>query len=173
MVVEAGDRQILRQLAPRLRPRYVALPEERYVVEIQDTRSSPVPHVTVEIRSTDGRRLVTAIEILSPTNKRGDGRKEYLTRRMRILRSMAHLLEIDLLRKGQRVPMQQALPDKSYFVFLSRAEERPLSDVWPITLHQTLPAVPVAELVPGGIDGRSARYELNGALVSLFESRLT
>ncbi len=31
----------------------------------------PVPHVTVEIRDADERQLVTAIEVLSPTNKRG------------------------------------------------------------------------------------------------------
>lgn len=169
--------EILRQLAPRLRPRYVALPEERFVVEIQDTRSdiypdgavapseiaevgaerrplrmptiipAPVPLVTVEIRSTDGRRLVTAIEILSPANKSGEGRREYLAKRQKILRSSAHLVEIDLLRRGQRVPMQQELPAASYFVFVSRAEDRPMVDVWPVTLRQSLPtiAVPLLE----------------------------
>ena len=35
--------EILRLLAPRLRPRYVALPEERFVVEIQETRSDIYP----------------------------------------------------------------------------------------------------------------------------------
>jgi hypothetical protein len=39
-----------------------------------------VPHVTVEIRDTRQRQLVTAIEILSPTNKRGAGRLEYLSK---------------------------------------------------------------------------------------------
>jgi len=98
---------------------------------------SPVPHVSVEIRDANNRELVTAIEMLSPTNKRGDGRSEYLARRQHILLSTAHLLEIDLLRKGQRVP---AAP---YFVFLSRFETRPLTDVWPIALNQPLPTVPV------------------------------
>src|SRR5262249_3761683 len=46
---------------------------------------TPVPHVTVEIRDVEHRHLVTAIEILSPTNKRGDGRREYLRRRDRLL----------------------------------------------------------------------------------------
>ncbi len=170
--------EILRQLAPRLRPRYVALPEERFVIEIQDTRSdiypdgavapseiaeggaarqplrlqtvipSPVPLVTVEIHSTDGRRLVTAIEILSPANKSGDGRREYLTKRQKILRSSAHLVEIDLLRRGARVPMEEDLPAAPYFVFVSRAEDRPTIDVWPIQLHEALPTVQVP-LLPG------------------------
>jgi hypothetical protein len=36
-----------------------------------------VPQLTVEIRDVERRRLVTAIEVLSPTNKR-EGRREYL-----------------------------------------------------------------------------------------------
>src|SRR5205823_2575020 len=69
-----------------------------------------VPHVTIEIRDAANRQLVTAIEVLSPTNKRGDGRSEYLAKRQRLLLSTAHLMEIDLLHQGQRVPMQQPLP---------------------------------------------------------------
>ncbi len=102
-----------------------------------------VPHVTIEIRDTANRQLVTAIEILSPTNKRGDGQEEYLAKRQRLLLSRAHLLEIDLLRQGQRVPMQQPLPAAPYFVFLSRVEDRPMTEVWPIDLDQPLPIIPV------------------------------
>lgn len=110
-----------------------------------------VPHVTVEIRDTANRQLVTAIEVLSPTNKRGDGRDEYLAKRHRLLRSTAHLVEIDLLRQGQRVPMVQPLPPASYFVFVSRVEDRPMTGVWPISLNQPLPIVPVP-LLPGDAD---------------------
>ncbi|HQU44715.1 MAG TPA: DUF4058 family protein, partial [Pirellulales bacterium] len=48
---------------------------------------SRVPHSWVEIRDRSGRELVTLIEILSPTNKRSDGRKEYLEKRKKILLS--------------------------------------------------------------------------------------
>ena len=105
----------------------------------------------MEIRETATRRLVTAIKVLSPTNKRGEGRKEYRRKRRRILLSTSHLLEIDLLRQGQRVPMQQRLPNAPYFVLLNRAEERPISDVWPIHLGEALPSVPVP-LLPGDAD---------------------
>lgn len=64
-----------------------------------------MPHVSIEIRDVARRQLVTAIEILSPTNKRGEGRLEYLAKRRRLLLSTAHLMEIDLLRQGQRVPI--------------------------------------------------------------------
>lgn len=141
--------EIQRQLAPKVCPRYLVFPIERSVIDTDGpfstttVLSEPVPHVSIEIRDAARRRLVTAIEILSPTNKRGDGRDEYLARRQRLLRGTAHLLEIDLLRQGNRVPMQRELPDQPYFIFLSRAEARPLTEVWPIALSEGLPTVPV------------------------------
>jgi hypothetical protein len=53
---------------------------------------SRVPHVTIEIRDVAHRELMTAIEILSPTNKCGEGYREYLDKRRRLLCSMAHLI---------------------------------------------------------------------------------
>jgi hypothetical protein len=109
-----------------------------------------VPHVTIEIRDTQQRQLVTAIEILSPINKRGEGRREYRTKRQRLLLSSVHLMEIDLLRTGERVPMQHSLPNTPYFVFLSRAEDRPITEVWPIAFNEPLPTVPVPLLPSDG-----------------------
>jgi hypothetical protein len=199
--------EIARQLAPKLRPRYLALTTERFVLEeidgvavatasvyadvgVGEARATgigksatavaepplqvatvipaSVPHVTVEIRDAAKRQLVTAIEVLSPTNKRGEGRQEYLNKRRRLLLSSAHLIEIDLLREGQRVPMQQPLPPAPYFVFVGRAEIRPMTQLWPILLHEPLPVVPVP-LLPGDQDvplylqqALSAVYDLLG-----------
>ena len=102
-----------------------------------------VPHITVEIRDVARRHLVTAIEVLSPTNLRGEGFGEYRDRREKILRSTAHLVEIDLLPKGRRVPMRGKLPPAPYFVVIGRSERRPATDVWPIPLDRPLPEVPV------------------------------
>ena len=107
-----------------------------------------IPHSWVEIRDKAGRKLVTMIEILSPTNKRGQGRKDYLEKRAKILGNSAHLLEIDLLRKGQRLPMAEPLPEGAYFVVLTRTNKRPQSDVWPIALDEPLPTVRVPLLEP-------------------------
>lgn len=136
--------EIVRHLAPKLRPRYIALP-----VEVMASHEWTA--VSIEIRDVQQRQLVTVIEILSPTNKRGDEIREYVTKRQRLLLSPVHLLEIDLLREGQRVPMQQPLPDAPYFVLLSRAEKRPMPDIWPVSLDQSLPLVPVP-LLPGDDD---------------------
>ena len=76
---------------------------------------------------------------------------EYLAKRRRILMSTAHLLELDLLRQGQRLPMHDPLPPVEYFVLLSRAENRPITAVWPLTLRDPLPTVPIP-LLPGDSD---------------------
>lgn len=110
-------------------------------IKLRTIVPSMVPHSWVEIRDQAGRTLVTLIEILSPTNKRGDGRKEYLHKRNKVLRSSAHLMEIDLLRKGKRVPMTEPLPSGDYFVFSTRANKRPESEVWRIALSDSLPTV--------------------------------
>jgi hypothetical protein len=124
-----------------------------------------VPHVTVMIRDVEHHHLVAAIEILSPTNKRGEGYREYLRRRDRFLGSDVHLLEIDLLRKGRRVPMEEPLPPTPYFVFLSRADQRPFTEVWPITLDQPLHEIPVP-LLPGNPD---AKLDLQPALATVYD----
>jgi hypothetical protein len=124
-----------------------------------------VPHVSIEIRDAKHHRLVTAIEVLSPWNKRGRGRREYLAKRRRILLSNAHLMEIDLLHEGQRVPMREPLPDAPYFVLLSRVEDRPVMEVWPVQLDQPLPTVSVP-LLPGDDD---VPLDLQLAFASIYD----
>lgn len=153
--------EIARQLNPRLTPRYVAVtekyqnvvgPEEIAIAEADVmTPDVSVHHVWIKILDVRNRTLVTAVEFLSPTNKKGKGRTLYLRKRRRILLSTTHLLEIDLQRRGKRVPMADPLPSASYFLLLSRAGKRPETEVWPIELDQSLPRVPVP-LLPGDDD---------------------
>src|ERR1700736_2609626 len=103
--------EIARQLSPKLRPKYAALSTRRVV----PVPPEPIPHISVEIRDVAERRLVTCIEVLSPTNKRGPGREEYAGKRFQILSGNAHLVEIDLLRVGTRFPTALPLPAVPYF----------------------------------------------------------
>jgi len=107
-----------------------------------------VPLLSVEIRDVAERRLVTVIEILSPVNKRGEGWRDYVERRTDLLQTRTHLLEIDLLRQGTRIPLVGELPPASYYVYLSRTQRRPRTQVWPVQLHDRLPTVPVPLLPP-------------------------
>ena len=122
--------------------------------------------LSIEIRDVEQRRLVTAIEVLSPVNKTGEGRTEYLAKRRRVLLSPSHLMEIDLLRRGERVPMRQRLPDYPYFVFLSRAESRPVTDIWPVGLRESLPVVPVPLLAGDAEES----LDLQAALTAVYDT---
>jgi len=97
----------------------------------------------LEIRDRRNRELVAVVELLSPVNKKsGPNRAQYLTKRSEILASPAHLVEIDLLRCGLVMPDHER-PSSTYGVMVSRAEERPAADFWPIELRQPLPTIPV------------------------------
>jgi len=39
--------------------------------------------------------------------------------------------------------MPSPLPDSPYFIFLSRAPDRPIIEVWPINLNMPLPRIPI------------------------------
>ena len=105
----------------------------------------------VEVIALDGpERVVTAIEILSPTNKTpGDGREEYLRKQTRYLQSDTHLLEIDLLRAGRHTvaasesELKALRPAWSYIVSLHRAGSGLRCDAWTRTVREPLPTVPV------------------------------
>jgi hypothetical protein len=102
-------------------------------------------YARLEIRTIDSNRLVTAIEVLSPANKRPseDGAEAYEKKRQELFRTSAHLLELDLLRGGLRPKFSKPLPEFPYFIFLSRAQVRPNIDVWPLSLREEIPLVPV------------------------------
>jgi hypothetical protein len=102
----------------------------------------------VEIRDVANMTVVTVIEALSPANKTGEGRTDYLRKRRSLLHSDVNLIELDLLRGGERVPMRDPLPDAPYFALLYRAAMRPMADTWPIGLRAQLPTIPIPLLSP-------------------------
>jgi hypothetical protein len=157
--------EISKQLLELLSPKYVALLSRRYVIDrtplayeaqamMQPAARLPrlgpeeVPVMSVEVRDVAERRLVTVIEILSPVNKQGDGAVEYRRRRQTIFETETHILEIDLLRRGLRLPFESDPLPADYYVFLSRVDKRPRTEIWPIGLRDRLPVVPVPVLPP-------------------------
>jgi hypothetical protein len=98
-------------------------------------------YLTLLYRET--REVVTVIELLSPTNKGPDGRGQYLEKREKVLRSPAHLVELDLLRGGARLPTVESLPPGDYYAFVSRAAQRPEVAVYAWPLPHPLPAIPI------------------------------
>jgi hypothetical protein len=106
----------------------------------------------IEIRLTDTRQLVTVIEVLSPVNKRRGHQAldDYQRKRRELLRSSVHLMEIDLLRGGERPPLEIPVPQAPYYVSLAREDRRPRIEVWAIQLAEQLPVPPVPLREPDG-----------------------
>ncbi len=124
------------------------------VTTLQPLGKPPVPvpreEGYVEIHAIDGRRLVTAVEVLSRSNKRGRsaGRRAYLTKQRELTEARVNVVEIDLLRAGthttatprQRLERLNGGPFH-YHVCVTRAGPEPelFGAVFP--LDRPLPAV--------------------------------
>jgi hypothetical protein len=99
----------------------------------------------ITLRSRPEMQIVTVIEVLSPTNKRPEkgGRAEYLSKRENILYSDINLVELDLLRGGERLPTVEELPPADYYAFICRSKDRLHADVYAWSLRHVLPTLPI------------------------------
>ena len=105
-------------------------------------------HRSIEILDRRDRRIVTVIELLSPSNKTtGEDRDDYMVKRRQILSSPTHLVEIDLRRGGTR-PSPPQLPPCDYYVLVSRRDDRPRVGVWPFGLRDPMPTIPIPLTAP-------------------------
>lgn len=170
-------------LQPVLRPKYVALTQDRLVlVEAEKTRypdvavvKSPKPYerqastavlepdapavfeiwkeevrqpfLTI-IEPAAGNRIVSAIEVLSPSNKEaGEGRKSYFAKRDELWDGGVNLVEIDLLREGMRtVRISQERLDTLkpwHYVVVVTRRDPPKEEVYTATLQRRLPRVAI------------------------------
>ena len=100
------------------------------------------------LEASAGQRLVTSVEVLSPSNKRPgtEGWELYQCKRRSLLLRDASFVEIDLLRAGQRMPKFDAWPDSPYTVLTARARAQ-LCRVWRAHCRSRLPqfTVPLAK----------------------------
>lgn len=102
---------------------------------------------SVRVYANPNRELVTAIEILSLVNKTGSGLEKYQRKRAAIFRLGVNLVEIDLLRGGERPGGEVCEPplDTDYILLVNRPETEMtrISDIWPIALNEPLPVIPI------------------------------
>jgi hypothetical protein len=136
-------------------------------VIIPDNKAIQLNIPVIEIRDVAKNRLVTAIEILSPVNKRKPGLEPYQEKRMDLHRSGVHLLEIDLLRRGTRPFVHPSLPQSDYLVTLMRAGTR-RTEAWAFGVQEELPVLPVPLVVPDP----DAKLDLKQALDLIYERSL-
>jgi hypothetical protein len=141
----------LQRTVPSLAPTATMIPQApvrrmMFVADALQLRS-------VRIYRAGVGELVTAIEILSPYNKRaGEGLDDYRHKRDHLLHSAVHLVELDLLRGGTRPGREVNEPPLGgdYILLVNRyagADGR-VVDIWPMALNVTLPILPVPLLAP-------------------------
>lgn len=100
--------------------------------------------VSMEILHGPDQRLVTVVEVLSPTNKTGAGRRDYLAKRNGLMRlGDVHLVELDLLVAGRRLPMERPPRRGDYHAYVARTERQPDCEVYTWTVRQAPPRIPI------------------------------
>lgn len=130
-------------------PRRVLPLADIAVLEVDVPMADEVGENFLEIHEVKTGELVTIIELLSPANKlMGQGRKEYEEKRAHVFRSRTNLVEIDLLRAGQPMPVVGRLIKRDYCVLVSRGSQRPRARLYAFSLRQPIPPFYVP-LLPG------------------------
>jgi hypothetical protein len=91
------------------------------------------------------QRLVTSVEVLSPSNKRPGtpGWEQYKRKRQSLLLGNVNLVEIDLLRGGKRMPMLDSWPDGPYVLMVARAKRFQSCQAWSAHFQWPLPPLPI------------------------------
>jgi hypothetical protein len=100
------------------------------------------------IDASSGHRVVTVIEVLSPTKKLpGPGQEMYLTKQKEMKQGDVNLVEIDLVRQGERVtsvPGKQQPPHlQSLYQVCVWRPHRSCHEIYPIPLGVRLPNIRV------------------------------
>ncbi len=101
---------------------------------------APVRVTYLEVRRAPDDQVVTVVEILSPSNKLpGSGRADYIRKREDILGSPVNLVEIDLLRAGEPMPLTTPVPHCHYRILVSREQWRPSARLFPFMVWDAIP----------------------------------
>lgn len=145
----------------------VEVETEVEVLEVVLPSVEEVEETYLTIHEVGTNRLVTAIEILSPSNKSpGQGRQAYLKKRDDLLATRTNLVELDLLRAGE--PMPSGRPDaaaRDYRILISTGSTRPRATLAVFRLRAPLPTIRIP-LLPGD---DPPRLELNRILHDLID----
>jgi hypothetical protein len=129
-------------------PSHTTLTEEDPPIVLEATpEEQREPYIEI-LTTGEEAEVITVIELLSPKNKyqSGKGWQEYHRKQEQVLRSGAHLIEIDLLRGGNHAVAleRERLSDREpfdYLISLHRAQTGNRFEAWPLTIQQRLPRI--------------------------------
>jgi hypothetical protein len=153
-------------IVPRIEPQNLSrLPlADVGVIEVEVPIKDEVGENYLEVYATTTGKLVTVLELLSPVNKLGKGRAEYEEKREYILESRTNLIEIDLLRAGEPMPINKPI-QSDYRVLVLRGTQRPRGQLYAFNLRQIIPSFPLP-LLP---DDKEPNVDLNAIHHQLYE----
>lgn len=102
-----------------------------------------VKEAYLEIIAADLKRVVTVIEVTSPSNKvpNSAGWESFQRKRREVLQSQINWVEIDLLRAGGRSGGWRSLPPHDYLVHAATRVERRRDALWPFRVRDRFPCV--------------------------------
>lgn len=122
----------------------LAVAEPLVVQVTEEPQTESILEIT-EIGSE--HRVITVIEVLSPSNKfPGAGQDLYLQKQTELRRGRVNLVEIDLLRSGKRIaaiPPVMVPPDyrTPYRVCVTRGHQQTKHEIYALPLRQRLPII--------------------------------
>ncbi len=120
----------------------------------------------LEVYEVGTGKLVTIMELLSPANKLHDeGRRQYEQKRDSVFRTSTNLVEVDLLRAGEPMPVTGKKVRSDYRILVSRGHQRPHAQLYVFNLRQPMPLFPLP-LLPGDDE---PPVDLNAILRALYE----
>lgn len=129
--------------APSPQPAVMPLGEVG-VLEVELPMNDEVSENFLTIREVGIGTLVTLLELLSPANKlHEDGRNQYQQKRTHVFLSQTNLVEVDLLRAGEPMPVVGEPIESDYRILVSRGWQRPRAQLYPFNLQQTIPLFPL------------------------------
>jgi hypothetical protein len=159
-------------LLPGLVDRYRARVAQRHYVTEQALFTSVVREEHhedfIEIRQRSDGRLVTLVDVVSPSNKTtASGRDAYLGKRREGRTGGANLVELDLVLQGQ--PMldysRDGLPDWDYAVTVTRSTQPERYEIYTATLQKRLPRF----RLPLAADDRDTVLDLHTAFTRCYD----
>ena len=151
---------------PQPRPRGALPLADTDVLEVEVPVRVEAREYFLEVHEVGVGELVTSVEMLSPTNKQwGNGRREYEAKRAAVFDSLTNLVEIDLLRAGEPMPVIGKAVRSDYRFLVSRGSQRPRAQQYAFNLRQPIPQFPLP-LLPGDVE---PLVDLGAILHSLYE----
>jgi hypothetical protein len=120
----------------------------------------------LEVRETGTDYVITVLEILSPTHTRlGRGRQIYEGKRLDVLATRTHLVEIDLIRAGEPMPILDNGSTSHYRILVSRGDRRPHATLYAFGVRQMIPPFPL----PLKPEDQEPLVDIGGLLHDLYD----